>query len=313
MMNKNSKIFIAGHNGLIGSALVRQLQDQGYTNLLTASRAELDLAHQQQVRSFFEQTKPEYVFLAAGKVGGLYESNIYRAEFIYENLILQCHVIHQAFLSEVKKLILFGCSSIYPKMSHQPIKEESILEGKLDQTNEPFAVAKIAGLKMCEAYNQQYGTDFISVIPTNIYGIKQSYESMNAPVIPALIYKFHKAKASHEQKITVWGTGRPARDFLFADDLADASIFLMNSYSGNEPINIGTGKDHTIRELAEVIKKVVGYKGDIVYDTSKSDGVGTRLQDISKITELGWKYRIELEEGVQKMYDDFLKQKDSFL
>lgn len=312
-MNKNSRIYIAGHNGLIGSALIRQLQKQGYEHLITASHADLDLNHQQQVQSFFEKTRPEYVFLAAGKVGGLYANNTYRAEFIYENLILQCHAIHQAFLSEVTKLIFFGCVSIYPKLGPQPMKEESILGGSLEPTNEPFAIAKIAGLKMCEAYNQQYGTDFVSVIPTNIYGVNQSYESMNAPVIPSLICKFHKAKETREQKVTIWGTGRPARDFLFADDLADATIFLMNNYPGNDPINIGTGKDHTIRELAEVIKRVVGYEGDIVYDTSRPDGVGTRLQDVSKITRLGWKYRVDLEEGIQKTYNDFLERKDRLL
>ena len=312
-MDKNSKIYIAGHSGLIGSALVRELQSQGYEHLITPSHAELDLSHQQQVQSFFEQTRPDYVFLAAGKVGGLYANNTYRAEFIYENLILQCHVIHQAFLNEVKKLIFFGCVSLYPKMSPQPMKEESILGGYLEPTNEPFAVAKIAGLKMCEAYNQQYGTDFISVIPTSIYGVNQSYEPMNAPVIPSLIRKFHKAKETREQRVTIWGTGRPARDFLFADDLADATIFLMNNYPGSDPINIGTGKDHTIRELVEVIKGVVGYKGDVVYDTSRPDGVGTRLQDVSKITNLGWKYRVELKEGIQKTYNDFLKRKESLL
>lgn len=312
-MDKNSKIYIAGHSGLIGSALVRRLQGQGYTHLITASHAELDLGHQQQVQSFFEQIRPDYVFLTAGKVGGLYANNTYRAEFIYENLILQCHVIHQAFLNEVKKLIFFGCVSIYPKMSPQPMREENLLGGTLEPTNEPFAVAKIAGLKMCEAYNQQYGTDFVSVIPTSIYGANQDYDPMNAPVIPSLIRKFHKAKEAGESKVTVWGTGRPARDFLFADDLADAAIFLMNSWSGCGPINIGTGKDHTVRELAEVIKKVVGYAGEIVYDTSKPDGVGTRLQDISKMSGLGWKYRIELEAGIQKTYEDFLRRKDTLL
>lgn len=312
-MDKDSKIYVAGHGGLIGSAVIRQLQKQGYEHLITASHSELDLGHQQPVRSFFEQTRPDYVFLAAGKTGGLYANNTYRAEFIYENLILQCHVIHQAFLSEVKKLIFFGCASLYPKMCPQPMKEESVLQGSLEPTNEPFAVAKIAGLKMCEAYNQQYGTDFISVIPTNIYGIHQSYDYMNAPVIPSLIRRFHKAKESRDEKVVVWGTGRPARDFLFADDLADASIFLMNNYVGSDPINVGTGRDHTIRELAEVIKKVIGYQGSIDFDASKPDGVGTRLQDIRKIGNLGWKHRVGLEEGIQKTYEDFLTRKDSFL
>lgn len=312
-MDKNLKIYVAGYNGLIGSALLRQLKKRGYTHLITARHSELDLKNPLEVESFFEQTKPDYVFFAAGKTGGLYATNTYRAEFIYENLMMQCNVIHQAFLHEVKKLVFFGCSSIYPKMSQQPMKEESILGGYLEPTNESFAVSKIAGIKMCEAYDQQYGTDFLSVIPTNIYGVNQKYEPLNSPVIPSLIRKFHKAKLAHEPKVTIWGTGRPARDFLFSDDLADACVFLMENYADNAPINIGTGKDHTIRELADVIKKAVGFEGAIEYDISKPDGVITKIQDIGKITALGWKYKTELEEGIKITYQDYLSYTDILL
>lgn len=312
-MDKKSKIYVAGHTGLVGSALVRQLRRLGFENLILATHAELELGDQLQVRHFFERTRPEYVFLAAGKIGGLYANNTYRAEFIYENLILQSLVIHQAFLSEVKKLMVFGCSSIYPKMAAQPMKEESLLTGSLEPTNEPFAVAKIAGLKMCEAYNQQYGTDFIPVIPTNIYGEGQGYEPLNSPVIPSLIRKFYKAKAVGEKTVTVWGTGRPARDFLFADDLADAAIFLMEKADGAAPINVGTGKDHTIREVAEVIRRTVGYEGEISYDGSKPDGVMTKLQDVTRIAALGWKPKVGFEEGIRRSFQDFLNRKESLV
>jgi GDP-L-fucose synthase len=306
-MNPGDKIFVAGHRGLIGSALCRRLRDNGYTNLITADRSELELADYEQVKRFFEAHRPDSVFLAAGKVGGVYANNTYRAEFIHDNLIIQTNVIHQAFLSEVKKLVFFSCSCVYPKMCPQPMREEHLLSGSLEPTNEPFAIAKIAGMKMCESYNRQYGTDFISVIPTNIYGINQNYDRMNSLVIPALIRKFHEAKESNLKEVVLWGTGRPARDFLFSDDLADAAIFLTQEYSGNDTFNIGTGKDYSIHELAEIIRKIVGFNGKIIYDASKPDGVIMKLQDVSRLTSLGWKYKVELEDGMRIAYQDFLK------
>ncbi len=306
-METCDKIYIAGHRGLIGSALERRLKAQGFTNIVTREHSLLDLANTVDVREFFEAEKPDYVFLAAGKVGGVYANNTYRAEFIYENLILQTNVIHQAFLSEVRKLVFFSCSCVYPKMCPQPMREEHLLSGYLEPTNEPFAVAKIAGMKMCESYNRQYGTDFISVIPTNVYGINQNYDLMNSLVIPALLKKFYEAKKSGLKEVVLWGTGRPSRDFLFADDLADASIFLIEQYSGNDTFNIGTGGDHTIHKLAEIIKRVVGYSGNVIYDASKPDGALVKLQDVSKLTNLGWNYKVELEEGIRITYDDFLR------
>lgn len=309
-MEKQTRIYIAGHEGLIGSALVRELRRRGYRNLLMATHRELELKDALQVRNFFEETKPECVFFAAGKVGGLYANNTYRAEFIYENIMAQSHVIHQSFLSEVKKLVFFSCSSVYPKTCSQPMKEDQVLSGVPEPTNEPFAIAKIAGMKMCEAYNQQYGTAFMTVIPTNIYGVNQKYEPFNSPVIPALIRKFHKAKINEEKSVTIWGTGRPARDFLFSDDLADACLFLMENYDGNAPINIGTGRDHTVRELADIIKHVIGFKGEVLFDPSRPDGVPTKLQDITQLTRLGWRYRVDLEQGIQMMYQDCLTRDD---
>ncbi len=312
-MDKNQKIYVAGHQGLIGSALMRRLKAKGYGNLITATYSELNLKDSHQVRSFFEATKPDYVLLAAGKTGGLYATNTYRADFIYENLMIESNIIHMAFLTEVKKLIFFSCSSIYPKMAPQPMKEEAILSGYLEPTNEEFAVAKIAGMKMCEAYNKQYGTNFLSVIPTNVYGINQKYEPLNSPVIPSLIRKFHRAKVTQENSVVILGTGRPARDFLFADDCADACLFLLENNVSNEPINIGTGRDHTIRELAEIMRKVVGYQGTITYDTTQPDGTITKLQDIDKISRLGWKPKVELEEGIRLTYRDYLERSDRLL
>lgn len=305
-MDKNQKIYVAGHTGLIGSALVRQLKSKGYKNLITATYSELNLKDSRQVQSFFEATKPDYVLLAAGKTGGLYAVDTYGADFIYENLMIQLNIIHMAFLTEAKKLVFFSCSSVYPKMAPQPMKEEAILSSSLEPTSEEFAITKIAGMKMCQAYNKQYGTDFLSVIPTNIYGINQKYEPLNSPVIPSLIRKFHKAKVNKESSVVIWGTGRPARDFLFADDCADACLFLLENNVSNEPINIGSGKDHTIRELAEIIQKTVGYEGEITYDTSKPDGVMTKLQDISKMNRLGWRPKVGLEEGIRLAYEDYL-------
>ena len=304
-MQKKDKIYIAGHNGLVGSAIVRQLERRGFTGLITKTRAEVDLLNQEQVRAFFEEHKPDFVFLAAGKVGGVYANNTYRAEFIYENLVIQTNLIHQSYLSEVKKLIFFGCSSMYPQITSQPMKEEFLFSGHLEPTNEPFAVSKLAGVKLCESYNRQYGTDFISVIPTNIYGINQCYDPMNSLVVPALIRKFHEARHTNAKKVVIWGSGRPSRDFLFADDLADAVIILMETYSDNDILNIGTGRDYTIVELIEIVKEVVNYEGEVIYDVSKPDGVLVKLQDITKMSELGWQHKVELKEGINRIYDEF--------
>ena len=304
-MQKKDKIYIAGHNGLVGSAIVRQLERRGFTGLITKTRAEVDLLNQEQVRAFFEEHKPDFVFLAAGKVGGVYANNTYRAEFIYENLVIQTNLIHQSYLSEVKKLIFFGCSSMYPQITSQPMKEEFLFSGHLEPTNEPFAVSKLAGVKLCESYNRQYGTDFISVIPTNIYGINQCYDPMNSLVVPALIRKFHEARHSNAKKVVIWGSGRPSRDFLFADDLADAVIFLMETYSDNDILNIGTGRDYTIVELIEIVKEVVNYEGEVIYDVSKPDGVLVKLQDITKMSKLGWRHEVGLKEGIRRVYDEF--------
>ena len=303
-MEKQEKIYVAGHQGLVGSAILRQLQNRGFGKIITKSRSELDLTFQEQVRLFFDEYRPDYVFLAAGKTGGVYANDTYRAEFFYENISIQTNIIHQAYLHEVKKFIFYGCSSMYPKFSPQPMKEEHLLSGYLEPTNEPFAVAKIAGLKMCESYNRQYGTDFISVIPTNIYGPNQNYDSMNSLVVPALIRRFHEAKQVNAKEVIIWGTGRPSRDFLFADDLADASIFLMEQSLGDDVFNIASGCDYTIADLAEIIKEVVGFEGDVVFDVSKPEGVLVKLQDINKISELGWKYSVDLKDGIQRTYDD---------
>jgi len=307
-MQPNDKIYVAGHQGMVGSALVRKLKGKGYHNIVTRSRASLDLLDQAAVATFFQQERPRYVFSAAGKHGGIYANSTYRADFIYENIMMQSNIIYQCFLNEVVKLMFYACSCIYPVHCPQPMKEEYLLAGHLESTNEPFAVAKIAGIKMCESYNRQYGTDFISVIPTNIYGRNQNYEAMNSLVVPSLIRRFHEAKATGAGEIVIWGTGRPARDFLYADDLAEASIFLMERYRGNDLINIGTGKDITITELVDVIKDEVGYQGRIIYDPRKPDGVLKKLQDISKIEGLGWKYQVELEEGIHLSYEDYLSR-----
>ncbi|MDZ4785881.1 MAG: GDP-L-fucose synthase [bacterium] len=305
-MKKEERIYIAGHKGLVGSALIRQLTSQGYKNIITQSHSELDLMNQSQVSDFFKKEKPTYVFLAAGRTGGVYANNTYRAEFLYENLIIESNVIHHAFLYEVRKLAYFSCSSAYPKHCPQPMKEEHILTGSLEPTNEPFALAKIAGMKLCESYNRQYGTDFISIIPTNIYGVSQNYTPLNSLIVPALIARFHEAKVSKESEVLVWGSGRPMRDFLFSDDLADASIFLMNNYSDPSPINVGVGKDMPVHEAAETIAKVVGYQGKITYDSSMPEGVLVKLQDVSKITALGWKPKVGFEDGVKIAFKDYL-------
>ena len=308
-MDYNEKIFIAGHRGLVGSALKQKLNALGHTNIVTRSRKELDLLDYKAVKDFFVSERPDYVFLAAAKQGGIYANDTYRADFIYENISLQTNILYLSFQYEVKRLMYYACSCIYPKDCPQPMKEQSILSGALEQTNEPFAVAKIAGLKMSESFNRQYGTDFISVIPTNIYGPKQSYEPMNCLVIPALIKNIHDAKLKKKKEVVIWGTGKPSRDFLFVDDLVDASIFLMFDYDGNDCFNIATGVDHSIAELAEIIKKEIGFEGNIRYDESYPDGVIRKVSDVTKINKLGWTSKISLEEGIQKTYQSFLQRK----
>lgn len=307
-MEKNAKIYVAGHRGMVGSAILRKLQAEGYSNLVIRSSQELDLRNQQAVADFFNSEKPDYVFLAAAKVGGIVANNTYRADFLYENLAIQNNVIHQAYLHGVKKLLFLGSSCIYPKLAPQPLKEEYLLTGLLEPTNEPYAIAKIAGIKLCDAYRNQYGCNFISVMPTNLYGYNDNYHPENSHVLPALIRKFHEAKTSGGTSVTVWGTGSPLREFLFADDLADACYFLMQEYNEAGLINIGTGHDLSIKDLALLIKEVVGFTGDLVFDSSKPDGTPRKLLDVSKLHTLGWKHRIALQEGLALAYQDFLKK-----
>ncbi len=307
-MNLDSKIYIAGHRGMVGSAIMRNLQSKGYKNIVTRSSKELDLRQQQAVQQFFETEKPEYVFLAAAKVGGIQANNIYRADFIYENLMIQNNVIHQSYLSGVKKLMFLGSSCIYPKMAPQPLKEEYLLTGLLEETNEPYAIAKIAGIKMCESYKRQYGCNFISVMPTNMYGPNDNYNLNNSHVLPALIRKFHDAKEQNLPSVEMWGTGTPMREFLHADDLGDACVYLMNHYDGEQFVNIGSGTDLTIKDLALLIKDIVGFKGEITHDLSKPDGTPRKLMDVSYLHSLGWKHKIELREGITQVYEDFKKK-----
>lgn len=301
-MEKESKIYIAGHRGMVGSALMRRLQKEGFSNLVVRNSKELDLRNQAAVADFFSAEKPAYVFLAAAKVGGIVANNTFKADFIYENLMIQNNVIHQAYLHKVKKLMFLGSSCIYPKLAPQPLKESYLLTGLLEPTNESYAIAKIAGIKMCDAYRDQHGCNFISVMPTNLYGPNDNYDLNNSHVLPALIRKFHEAKESGRNEVMVWGSGKPRREFLHADDLADACYFLMQHY--NEPglINIGTGTDLSIKELAELIRGIVGFTGNIVYDTSKPDGTPQKLMDVSKLTDMGWQARIPLEEGIASIY-----------
>lgn len=299
-MEKEALIYVAGHRGLVGSALVRQLQAQGYNNLLLKTKNELDLTCQSEVEAFFRKEKPDYVFLAAAKVGGIHANNTYRAEFIYQNLQIQNNIIHSSYKNDVKKLLFLGSSCIYPKFAPQPMKEEHLLTGELEYTNEPYAIAKIAGIKMCQAYNSQYGTNYIAVMPTNLYGINDNFDLNNSHVLPALIRKFHEAVESKLQTVTVWGTGTPKREFLFVDDLADACIHLMNTYNGSEIVNIGTGEDLSIAELAQLIKEETGYTGEIVFDASKPDGTPRKLLDVSKLASLGWTYKTPLRNGIRK-------------
>lgn len=303
-MNLNDKIYIAGHRGMVGSAILRQLKAEGYTNFILKTSSELDLRNQQAVAEFFEKEKPEYVFLAAAKVGGIIANNTYRGDFIYENLMIQNNVIHQSYLNDVKKLMFLGSSCIYPKMAPQPLKEEYMLTGELEPTNEPYAIAKIAGIKMCDAYRDQFGCNFISVMPTNLYGPNDNYDLNNSHVLPAMLRKFLTAKRNNEPSVTIWGTGSPKREFLHADDLAEACVFLMENYNESGLVNIGVGEDISILDLAILVKKVVGFEGEIVTDTTKPDGTPRKLMDVSKLSSFGWKAKTTLEEGIQKVYDE---------
>lgn len=305
-MEKDAKIYVAGHRGMVGSAIVRKLDAEGYNNIITRTSKELDLRRQDQVEDFFAQEKPDYVFMAAAKVGGIIANNTYPADFMYDNMMIEMNVIKNAHKNGVEKLLLLGSSCIYPRMATQPIQEDSLLTGTLEKTNEAYALAKISGLKYCEYLNTQYGTDYISAMPTNLYGPNDNYHPENSHVLPALIRRVHEAKMNNTKEVVVWGTGKVLREFLYVDDLADASLHLMEHYSGNEPINIGTGKDLSIAELASLVKTVVGYEGDIVYDTSKPDGTPRKLLDVSKLSGMGWSYKTELEEGIKLAYQDFL-------
>ena len=307
-MEINSKIYIAGHRGMVGSAIQRNLQNKGFSNFVTRTSSELDLRNQQAVNEFFEKEKPEYVFLAAAKVGGIQANNVYRADFIYENLMIQNNVIHAAYKNGVKKLMFLGSSCIYPKLAPQPLKEEYLLSGYLEDTNEPYAIAKIAGIKMCESYKRQYGCNFISVMPTNLYGPNDNYNLNNSHVLPALIRKFHDAKEKNEPFVEMWGTGMPMREFLHSDDMADACVYLMQNYDGEKFVNIGTGVDLTIKDLALLIKKIIGYTGEIKHDLTKPDGTPRKLMDVSYLHSLGWKHKIDLEEGIKQVYEDFKKK-----
>lgn len=309
-MNKDAKIYVAGHRGLVGSAITRRLQELGYTNLILKTHRELDLLNQQAVADFFATEKPEYVFMAAAKVGGIMANQTKKADFIYENLEVQNNIIYNAYKNGVKKILFLGSSCIYPRDCPQPIKEEYLMTGPLEPTNDAYALAKIAGIKMCQSFNEQYGTNYIAVMPTNQYGLNDNFNLTTAHVLPALIRRFHDAKINGDQTVTVWGTGKVRREFLLSDDLADAVIFLMNNYDGNGIVNIGTGKDCTIKELAEIIKEVVGYTGEINWDTSKPDGMPQKLLDVSRLTDLGWQYHYSLKDGLKKTYDWFVANYD---
>jgi GDP-L-fucose synthase len=306
-MKKTAKIFVAGHNGLVGSALVRNLRKQGFENLILRSRVELDLTNQPAVERFFVKEKPQYVFLAAAKVGGIYANSTYPAEFIFSNMQVQMNIINESWRCGVKKLLFLGSSCIYPKYAPQPMREDSLLSGQLEPTNEAYAIAKIAGIIMCRSYNKQYQTDFISVMPTNLYGPNDNYHLMDSHVLPALIRRFHEAKAGNAPNVVIWGTGNPTREFLFSDDLADACIFLMEKHSGNDIVNIGSGIEVTIRDLAHLIKEAVGYTGKIEFDVTKPDGTPRKLLDCSRLHAMGWRHSIELKDGIKLAYEDFLK------
>ncbi len=306
-MNKEAKVYVAGHRGMVGSAILRKLQSEGFTNLVLRTSAELDLRDQQATLSFMETERPDYVLLAAAKVGGILANNIYRADFLYDNLMIQNNVIHSAYRTGVKKLLFLGSSCIYPKLAPQPLKEEYLLTGELEPTNEPYAIAKIAGIKLCDAYRSQYGCNFISAMPTNLYGPNDNYDPSSSHVLPALIRKFHEASRDKAPSVTLWGSGKPRREFLHADDLADACYFLMQHYDEAGYVNIGWGEDIEIKELAQLIKKISGYTGDIIHDTSKPDGTPRKLMDVTKLRNMGWQASISLEEGIRKVYQDYIK------
>ena len=306
MIEKEAKIYVAGHRGMVGSAIVRALEKQGYPNIIKRTSKELDLRRQDKVEEFFATEKPDYVFLAAAKVGGILANSEAPADFMYDNMILEMNVIHSAFQNNVKKLLFLGSSCIYPRMAPQPMKESCLLTSELEKTNEAYALAKISGLKYCEYLNKQYSTDYISVMPTNLYGPNDNYHPEHSHVLPALIRRFHEAKINNLDKVTIWGTGKPLREFLYVDDLADACVFLMNTYSGNETVNLGTGKELTIKKLAELVKNIIGFKGEITFDLSKPDGTPRKLLDVSKLEKLGWHYKTELEDGIKLAYEDFL-------
>lgn len=305
MMEREAKIYVAGHRGMVGSAIVRALEKEGYHNIITRTHSELNLCSQVAVESFFAEEKPDYVFLAAAKVGGIIANQEALADFLYENMVLEMNVIHSAWKNGCRKLLFLGSSCIYPRMAPQPMPESCLLKGELEKTNEAYALAKISGLKYCEFLNRQYGTNYISCMPTNLYGPNDNYHPTHSHVLPALIRRFHEAKEEGLKEVTCWGTGMPLREFLYVDDLADACLFLMNFYSGNETVNVGTGKELTIRELTELVAKVIGYEGEIRWDARKPDGTPRKLLDVSKLERLGWKYKTELEEGIRLSYEDF--------
>jgi GDP-L-fucose synthase len=312
-MEKTDKIYVAGHRGMVGSAVYRKLVKEGFQNIVVKTSKELNLTQQQDVALFFEQEKPAYVFLAAAKVGGIQANNTYRGQFLYENLMIQSNVIHQSYMHGVKKLVFFGSSCIYPKLAPQPLIEESLLTGELEPTNEPYAIAKISGIKMCEAYRDQYQCNFVSIMPTNLYGYNDNYHPANSHVLPALIRKFHEAKVSNSPFVEIWGTGTPLREFLFVDDLADAAYLVMEKYNEKQFLNIGSGTDLSIKDLALLVKKVVGYEGELQFNAEKPDGTPRKLMDISKITSLGWEPKIALEKGISLAYNDFLNPKTGIL
>ena len=305
-MKKDSKIFIAGHKGMVGSAILRKLKSEGYSNIITKSKKELDLTNQFQVNQFFHLERPSYVFLASAKVGGIKANSDFKADFIYQNLMIQSNIIRASQQTGVEKLLFLGSSCIYPKMSPQPIKEEYLLTGALEPTNDAYAVAKIAGIKMCQSFNQQYGTNFISVMPTNLYGPGDNYDLETSHVLPALIRKFHESKISNQSKVIIWGSGKPMREFLYVDDLAEACVYLMLNYDGSEIVNIGTGEDISINDLSYLIKEIVGFSGEIVYDSSKPDGTHRKLLNVSKLHDLGWKHKTSLRDGINKTYQEFI-------
>ncbi len=308
MMLPDSRIYVAGHNGMVGLAIVRLLKKSGFYNIVTRSSSEFNLRNQADVNRFFEHEKPEFVFLAAARVGGILANNTYRADFIYDNLMIEANVIHAAYMNQVQKLLFIGSSCIYPKMSPQPVKEEYLLTGALEPTNEPYAIAKIAGLKLCENYRKQYGCNFISVMATNLYGVGDNYHPKNSHVLPALISKFHSARENQEKVVELWGSGTPKREFLYVDDFASACLFLMKNYDGTEPVNVGFGEDISISELAEIVKGIIGFSGEIVWNTKMPDGTPRKLLDVSRLTNMGWKATTELKQGISLAYSDFQNQ-----